>query len=178
MKRGGQRQREVFNVVCTCCYQHRRPAPVLLDQSPIPVMPSRGQVLQDPIPSDPHGQLAGFTVQSLHHRGLSRVIVFKHVSPHRQVRELRRVVVQRLLLPAHDNENNQSPGGLSAESERRWSGGSPDTALSYRKSHTLGSIYVYIMDGRTRDAIQTACTFSLLMVAPYLTVYHKVTSFT
>lgn len=66
---------------------------MLFDQPPVPVMPPRSQVLQNPVPPDPHRELTGLAVQRLHHGGLPGVAAFNQMPPDRQVRELGGVVM-------------------------------------------------------------------------------------
>lgn len=75
---------------------------VLAEQAAVAVVAAGGEVLEDAVAADPHGQLAGGAVQRLHHRLLLLPAApFQEVPLHRQLRELGRVVVQRLLLPTH-----------------------------------------------------------------------------
>lgn len=77
---------------------------VLAEQAAVAVVAAGGEVLEDAVAADPHGQLAGGAVQRLHHRRRRLVLPaapFQEVPLHRQLRELGRVVVQRLLLPTH-----------------------------------------------------------------------------
>lgn len=110
------------------------------DESAVPVVPARGQVLRDAVPGHAHRQLAGRAGKGLHHRRVPRVTVLSQGLLHHQVGELRRAVVQSLF-PAHCRVRDGNGGSLDPPPRAPWDLRSPpcEQRRSRRRPHTWGA---------------------------------------